>query len=339
MVPERKKVSVDRLMRRSTLQDHITVNELPMPDGGQRVELIKLRSSFTSFASPTLSADVTAGESHNPATPQCNTLAGSDHDILVTLPNAELVEMQPNASGWFAVLLIDKAAKLAIASFVNAGRRHFKETNMNGGFVSPFSEPLLSEKGHARVHVKISEMGGRLMHTTFCDVKGDALYQPGDEVLNLHDKPLLGPCSPTVHMAGYWHDETMQGPLLYLTGVNAISKSLQSELINEAPMISELLKSPGGTISRRSFTSPMSNDTPEEGAERLENVFGEWVFGSQSPASPSGLHYLMVDETLLKRYPSPPAPGSEQGANVARPSTPHIGSTPLVSAPPTKPRA
>ena len=174
------------------------------------------------------------------------------------------------------------------------------------------------------------------MHTTFCDVKGDTLYQPGDEVLNLHRKPLLGPCSPTVHMAGYWHDETMQGPLLYLTGVNAISKSLQSELINEAPMISELLKSPGGTISRRSFTSPMSNDTPEEGAERLENVFGEWVFGSQSPASPSGRHSLMVDETLLKRCPSPPAPGSEQGANVARPSAPPIGSSSLVSAPPTK---
>ena len=45
-----KTVTVDRLLRRSTLQDHITIDELPMPEGSQKVELIKLRNSFTEFA-------------------------------------------------------------------------------------------------------------------------------------------------------------------------------------------------------------------------------------------------------------------------------------------------
>ena len=43
------------------------------------------------------------------------------------------------------------------------------------------------------------------------------LFKPGDEMLNLHAKPLLGSCAPTIHLAGYWYDKTKQGPLLYLS--------------------------------------------------------------------------------------------------------------------------
>lgn len=173
MMKGKKRVSVDRLLRRSTLQDHITIDPLQMPAGGQGVEIIKLRSSFRSFdeASPprpekhavTSSADgsapmqVTDGfaTSHPSVSPTPPLTTNSGHDILVTLPNAELVELQPGPSGWYAVLAIDQAGKTAVESFVSTGRRHYKETNLNAGYVSPFSEPLYHETAHARLNVKV----------------------------------------------------------------------------------------------------------------------------------------------------------------------------------------
>ena len=38
---------------------------------------------------------------------------GTGQDILLKVPHAELVEVQPSASGWFAVMLIDKEVKPA----------------------------------------------------------------------------------------------------------------------------------------------------------------------------------------------------------------------------------
>ena len=253
-----KTVTVDRLLRRSTLQDHITIDELPMPEGSQKVELIKLRNSFTEFATE----EEKQRAMEQAASPKAKRSTGSGgHDIHVTLPYADVVELQPNASGWFAVLLIDKAAKEAIESFVHTGRRHFKETNMHGGYVSPFSEPLAGEVGHARVHVKISEMGGRLLHTNFFDEKGAVLYKPGDEMLDVHHRPLLGACAVTIHMAGYWYDKTKQGPLLYLMWASALDKKKKTRVDEAEIQIDELLKSPGGTVTRRSFTRVMNDES------------------------------------------------------------------------------
>ena len=99
----RKTVTIDRLLRRSTLQDHATVNALSMPTGEQRVELIKLRQSFE-FAK-TLDASSVEPDSKPKAIVKTTSAASRGHDILVPLSHAHLVEIQPHSSGWFAVLL------------------------------------------------------------------------------------------------------------------------------------------------------------------------------------------------------------------------------------------
>ena len=253
MPTERKTLAIERLLRRSTLQNHIKVDELPMPDGQQKVELIKLRGSFTSFGAPGANTNTETGSP--PAEKTVKAAATSGHDIVVTIPHATLVELQPTASGWFAVLLIDKAAKGAIESFVNIARKHYKQTTMHSAFVSPFSEPLISENGHTRVHVKISEYSGMMTSTTFYDETGGKIFAPGDQIVDLTEKPkrLLGSCSPTIHMAGYWHDETKQGPLLYLTSVSALSVEARNELLRGVPIISEVQQNQDGTVSRHEF--------------------------------------------------------------------------------------
>lgn len=238
--PKKKVVSVARLLRRSTLQDHVTHDQLKLsqPDV-QTVELIKLRRSFEDFESKPQEAKATVP---NPA----------GHDILVSLPSATLVEIAPTASGWYAIFLIDETAKTAIESFVNTARRHYKETNMFGGLVSPFTEPTVSEAAHSRLHVKISEYGGKLLNTTFFEADGGTKYKPGDEILTIYSKPPLGLCTPTIHLAGYWFDSTKQGPLLFLSTTTSLLHDIDPSE-GAAPTISELLKSPGGSVTRRLF--------------------------------------------------------------------------------------
>lgn len=261
---KKKLVSVGRLLRRSTLQDHVTIDELKMPaDAGQKVELFKLRQSFENFLAPPETMDATKVAGVNPAS-----VSSVGHDIFVSLPRAELVELQPTPSGWYAVFLVDKTAKTAIETFVHAGRRHFKETNMFGGFVSPFSTPTVYEAAHTRLHIKVSDYCGKLMHTTFCDAQGDVLFSPGDDILHLHAKPKLGLCSLTVHLAGYWYDCTKQGPLLYLAEVHALGKEADPGL-NLPPTISE--QSPGGTVFRRELKEL---DAPKAAQENSH--FTEW---------------------------------------------------------------
>lgn len=309
MMKGRKTISVDRLLRRSTMQEHVTINELPIGTGEQKVELIKLRHSFQAFNSPDAESEQTT---HKSSAANGISKAPAGHDILVTIPYAEMVEMQPTTSGWFAVLVIDKAAKVAVESFVSAGRRHFKETNMHGGYVSPFSQPLEGEEGHVRLSVKVSEFDGKLTHTTFSGKNGEVLHKAGDSVVGLHAKPLLGACSPTIHMAGYWYDQTKQGPLLYLTSVCAIDKGADKEiLVDEPPIINELIKSPGGTQSRRTFTSPIKNDSPEmnlgdDMQSLLGDRFGEWTFGKINRVKNPILQAVKDGEKNDRRPPSPP---------------------------------
>ena len=121
---------------------------------------------------------------------------------------------------------------------------------MFGGLVSPFSEPTANETAHSRLHVKLSEYGGKLLNATFYDAQGSTLYKPGDDILALHSKPPLGQCTPTIHLAGYWFDSTKQGPLVYLSSITLLQPDVNPGE-DAAPMISELLKSPGGTVTRR----------------------------------------------------------------------------------------
>jgi hypothetical protein len=164
MSSARKILPIDRLMRRSTMQNHIKIEPLKQPEGEPRVELIKLRASFE----PNLEVDpatTVEGEADALTKPSSSTKsltktrpangAPGGHDILVTLSRAELVELQPLVSGWYAIFLVDKPSKQAVEAFVQVGRRHYKESYLDGGFVSAFSEPALHEKGHARLHVKV----------------------------------------------------------------------------------------------------------------------------------------------------------------------------------------
>ena len=66
--------------------------------------------------------------------------------------------------------------------------------------------------------------------------------------------------------------------MMYLASVDSIDKTSQPELAKEPPIINEVVKSPGGRISRRSFTSPVgASGRPDDPS--TEDNFGEWMFG------------------------------------------------------------
>ena len=75
---------------------------------------------------------------------------------------------------------------------------------------------------------QLSEYHGLLMSSSFCNVHDKAgekyMYGPGDKILSLHARPPLGPCSPTVHLMGYWFDKTKFGPLIYLHSTNKVDE-------------------------------------------------------------------------------------------------------------------
>ena len=99
----RKILPIDKLMRRSTMQNHIKIQPLKQPDGQPRVELIKLRASFEPFL------ESQAKDGASPVKASKTKLVKEDgcgHDILVTLLGAVLVELQPLTSGWYAVFLV-----------------------------------------------------------------------------------------------------------------------------------------------------------------------------------------------------------------------------------------
>lgn len=242
-MPERETVEVSRLLRKSTLEQHVVVDTLPVPEKGHNVELIKLKPSFEGFSNPPSLNPSPAASPHvgNRRLADFGTSSeevaplprrNSTHDILLNLPNVELVEVAPRDSGWFAVFTIDKITKDAIDAFVTTGRRHFKENRFQAGYISPFSEPLQHEvrKGaYARVSVQISEYCGKVMHTTFTNEDDEVEHGPGDELLDVYQKAPLGLCAATIHLMGYWYDLTKQGPLLYLTKLTSIARVLVVE--------------------------------------------------------------------------------------------------------------
>lgn len=239
--PKRPVVSLTRLLRRSTLQDHVTVDRLSAPlHDQQTIELIKLRRSFGDFLASTENGD----ESMTTTNPD-------GHDIFVSLPRVELVEFLPNQSGWFAVFLIDKTAMAAVESFVKTTRRHYRETNMFGGVATPFSEPLKNEDAHSRFHIKIAECGGKLLNSTFYKADGEIAFKPGDDLLLALSQLELGHCALTIHMAGYWYDSTKQGPLIFLSTLRASNRDGDEGSDAATPEITEMLKSPGGSVTRR----------------------------------------------------------------------------------------
>ena len=54
-------------------------------------------------------------------------------------------------------------------------------------------------------------------------------YGPGAKLLDVHARPPLGPCVPTVHMMGYWYDKTKFGPLIYLSHSLTVAPSLPQD--------------------------------------------------------------------------------------------------------------
>ena len=267
---ERKLVEVQRLLRKSTLNDHITISPLGPQDermSTKKVETIKLRASFEGFSPPASPQQVSrwsdsTGVTPPTPSPQTPGAARSPQEIFVRLPRAELVEIQPRDAGWFAVLTVDKQTKEAIEAFVSTGRRRFKETRLNAGYISPFSDPLpheLRAGAHARVAFQMSEYLGKMLHSSFLSPDGELLFGPGDELLDVHQKPPLGPCSAVVHMMGYWYDRTKQGPLLYLTEVGMLTR-----IPNVSPVQPTLEavqpRSPAGSPNRIVAIKAMAED-------------------------------------------------------------------------------
>ena len=42
-------------------------------------------------------------------------------------------------------------------------------------------------------------------------------FRPGAKVLDAYERQPVGPCVPTLHLYGYWRDQTKFGPLIYLS--------------------------------------------------------------------------------------------------------------------------
>ena len=141
---KRETVEIDRLLRKSTFEKHVTIDALKSSDKNYNVEVIKFCPSFEGFsppASPVIhhprpgadasieALDFKPGEGNQlplpPGTPPRSKI--NPHDIILNVPRAELVEIKPCDSGWFAIFTIDRLTKDAIDAFVAAGRRHFKE--------------------------------------------------------------------------------------------------------------------------------------------------------------------------------------------------------------------
>ena len=245
---KRETVEIDRLLRKSTFEKHVTIDALKSSDKNYNVEVIKFCPSFEGFsppASPVIhhprpgadasieALDFKPGEGKPlplpPGTPPRSKI--NPHDIILNVPRAELVEIKPCDSGWFAIFTIDRLTKDAIDAFVAAGRRHFKENRFQAGNISPFTEPLQHEarKGaHMRLSVKISEYCGKMMQTTIFNAEDEVIFSAGHELLHLHEKPPLGPCAVSIHLMGYWYDLTKQGPLLYLTKLASFAKDVPS---------------------------------------------------------------------------------------------------------------
>jgi hypothetical protein len=161
------------------------------------------------------------------------------------------------------------------------------------------------------------------MHTTFCEADGEVIFRPGDEVLDVKAKSFLGPCSATIHLAGYWCDQTKQGPLLYLTKLAMLDAKDDKEM--EAT-VSEVFKSPGGTfrsISEHKIRSPQP-DAVDVGDSAREDLITEgWTFQTTPPEQEATndcsskslspirrIHEIQQDFEKRQRTPSPPAPSS-----------------------------
>lgn len=178
-------------------------------------------------------------------------------------------------------------------------------------------------------------------------------------MLDLQAKPLVGPCSPTIHLAGYWYDTTKQGPLLYLTELAQLDHALSCP---PSPKLSKAWMSPGGSLhARRSLngsainlllpaplSSSSSGSSPKGGSLRdssdsydstlpstslppevppspsIDAAFGDWSFKSAGPlslpGSPTRSEQIRGDAQAQKRFPSP-VNGAEIQLGAERPKS------------------
>lgn len=54
---------------------------------------------------------------------------------------------------------------------------------------------------------QVSECSRRLTNSGF-GAPGGQIFKPGDDILDVHKRPPLGPCTATVHLMGFWYDKT-----------------------------------------------------------------------------------------------------------------------------------
>lgn len=166
-------------------------------------------------------------------------------DLLVALPNAELVAFTPEMSGWYAELLVDAHSERAIRDFNEACKTHLS-TMIDDGHkrvhIEPCVEPLPGQGRNgmftAKIYAKVSEWGRRLMHSHFVEADGGKLLgSPGAMVTDVYERSPAGRCAATVHLMGCWHDKTKTGVHLYLDRV---------ELLPEPPaaLVSEVRADP-----------------------------------------------------------------------------------------------
>ena len=149
---------------------------------------------------------------------------------------------------------------------------------------------------------QLSEYHGLLMSSSFCDVnrEGETAYGPGDKILKLHARPPLGPCSPTVHFMGYWHDKTKFGPLIYLLNTNLVKaepetpkKSLRAfETQMQCVKEGDVFKSPNRVRQRGGFLlsakfDAVSSDTDSSSPQ--DSLTLRWAFSDRIRALDEGL--------------------------------------------------
>ena len=189
------------------------------------------------------------GEANADAQSKQKTSYSEASDVLVEIQAARLIGIRSQSDGYYAVMGISDDQKEMVNALVSAAKHHVGQ--VVEGSDRELVSPLDSATGEdlamgiaARLNCKISVFAGRMTAASIISEHGEALFRPGSKAVGLCEQPPAGACDATVHMMGFWHDETQFGPLLYLRTGRIIMQDGIPEF-PETPLTSSVLTALG----------------------------------------------------------------------------------------------
>ena len=189
------------------------------------------------------------GEANADAQSKQKTSYSEASDVLVEIQAARLIGIRSQSDGYYAVMGISDDQKEMVNALVSAAKHHVGQVveGSDRELVSPLDSATdedLAMGIAARLNCKISVFAGRMTAASIISEHGEALFRPGSKAVGLCEQPPAGVCDATVHMMGFWHDETQYGPLLYLRTGRIIMQDGVPEF-PETPLTSSVLTALG----------------------------------------------------------------------------------------------